>query len=376
MMNQQPKLPLRRERDIPRADSAPERVVEDPEISWEAVARFAIIGMGFIAAVGALYFARSIIMPVLAALIVGLTLSPIPKFAARYRIPHAVTALMLVAAFGAALYPAVNLLSGPAMDLVSRGPELGGLIKEKLRWLDRPIAAVQDLQKSVAETASGPSTPKVAVETSVPSIIQSAVGILTPALSEFIVFFGTLLFFLIGFERMRVQLIRRFETREARRRVLRIWNNVEQDLITYLGTVTAINFGLGVVTAAMLYAIGFPNPLAFGALAFVLNYVPYLGPAALVMGLFAVGIIALPTLGQALLAPALFVAIATVEGHFITPGIVGRRLTLSPFLVFLALAFWTWLWGPLGTFMATPLLIITVVVLGHLFPAEDTPIPK
>ena len=87
--------------------------------------------------------------------------------------------------------------------------------------------------------------------------------------------------------------------------------------------------------------------------------------------LLGVGLVAQPALGQALLAPALFVATATLEGQVITPNIVGHRLTLNPFLVFLALAFWTWLWGPIGAFLAVPLLIISFVVLGHLSPAEE-----
>jgi predicted PurR-regulated permease PerM len=135
--------------------------------------------------------------------------------------------------------------------------------------------------------------------------------------------------------------------------------------------VTAINLGLGAVTAGLLFALGFPNPVAFGILISVLNYVPYIGAAIFVAILFVVGLIAMPTFGGALLAPALFVAIATVEGQFITPAIVGHRLTMSPFLVFLALAFWAWLWGPLGAFLATPFLIVSLVVIGHVFPREE-----
>src|SRR5213075_2973010 len=98
----------------------------------------------------------------------------------------------------------------------------------------------------------------------------------------------------------------------------------------------------------MLCLVGFPNPVTFGLLVAVLNYIPYIGPAIFAVVLFCVGLVAMPALAQAALAPALFVAIATFEGHFITPSIVGKRLPLSPFLVFLALVFWTWLWGPIG----------------------------
>jgi len=157
--------------------------------------------------------------------------------------------------------------------------------------------------------------------------------------------------------------------------MLRIWNDIEENLVGYLGVVTGINVALGVVTTLMLYLVGFPNPVTFGLLITVLNYVPYIGPAIFALVLFCVGLIAMPSLLQAALAPALFVLIATVEGHFITPSIVGRRLTISPFLVFLALAFWAWLWGPIGAFLAMPLLIMSFVVLGHVLPRDESTLP-
>jgi predicted PurR-regulated permease PerM len=171
-------------------------------------------------------------------------------------------------------------------------------------------------------------------------------------------------------------LITLFDTRDARLTVMRIWNDIEHHLVAFVGTVTVINIGLGIVTTLMLYLLGFPNPVAFGVLAFVLNYIPYIGPALLVAVLFGVGLIASPSLGGAVLPPLMFVAVATIEGHVITPSIIGHRLTLNPFVVFLALAFWTWLWGPLGAFLATPLLIVGLVALSHLVPREETILPK
>jgi predicted PurR-regulated permease PerM len=348
--------------------------LSNTEKSWRMLSHAATIGLGFVAAIAALYFTRSILMPVLAALIIGIVLNPVQKFAASYKIPPVLTAALLVVVFFGLLYLAASLLVSALTTWLAQSPDLGAVLKDKLRWVEGPLATVRDLTKSLGDTA-GPSSPTVAVEPGVGPMIRDALAIVTPAISEFIVFFGTLLFFLVGIERLRRQLITWFGTRAARLRVVRIWNDIEQNLITYLSTVTVINLGLGVVTTAMLWLVGFPNPVAFGVLTFVLNYIPYLGPAIIVLTLLAVGLISAPTLGAAVLPPVLFIVIATVEGHFITPSVVGRRLTLSPFLVFLAVAFWTWLWGPLGTFLATPLLIVSLVVLSHLFPREETTLP-
>ena len=113
--------------------------------------------------------------------------------------------------------------------------------------------------------------------------------------------------------------------------------------------VSIINAALGVIVGVGAFLLGFPNPAIFGLAAAVLNYIPYVGPAVMVVILFGVGLVSFPS---AFVAPLAFVALTTAEGHFITPTIVGRRITLNPLLVFLALAFWTWLWGPIGAFLA------------------------
>jgi predicted PurR-regulated permease PerM len=152
-------------------------------------------------------------------------------------------------------------------------------------------------------------------------------------------------------------------------------NDIEHNLAGYLTTVTMINAALGTIVGIGTWLLGFPNPVIFGLLAAFFNYVPYVGPAAMVVVLFGVGLVSFPSLGQAAIAPACFVALTTMEGHFITPAIIGRRLTLNPLLVVLALAFWTWLWGPFGAFLATPMMIIGLVILHHLFPSDDVKLP-
>jgi predicted PurR-regulated permease PerM len=215
----------------------------------------------------------------------------------------------------------------------------------------------------------------VSVESNPAEMVGSVLVLVTPAVSQFVVFFGTLIFFLATNNTLRQRIVVAFVTREARLRMLRIWNDIEANLVGYVGMVTMINIGLGVVTTIMLYLVGFPNPVTFGLLTMLLNYIPYIGPAIIAIVLFGVGVVAMPSLAQAALAPALFVAITTVEGHFLTPSLVGRRLTLSPFIVFLALAFWTWLWGPIGAFLAVPLVIVSFVVMGHVLPREEASLP-
>jgi predicted PurR-regulated permease PerM len=142
-----------------------------------------------------------------------------------------------------------------------------------------------------------------------------------------------------------------------------------------VATVTVINISLGAVVAAGAWMFGFENPLMLGLLTAIFNYIPYIGPACIVIILFGVGLVTFPTLGYALLPPAAFVALTTVEGNILTPAILGHRLTLNPLIVFTAIVFWAWLWGPIGAFLAIPLSIIGMVVINHLLPSDDTKLP-
>jgi predicted PurR-regulated permease PerM len=122
--------------------------------------------------------------------------------------------------------------------------------------------------------------------------------------------------------------------------------------------------------------VGLPNPLLWGVLACVLNYVPYIGPAIVIGTLAVAGLLTFSTLSEAIVAPLVFLGVVAVEGQFLTPTLMGRRLELNPFAVFLAIAFSTWLWGPVGAFVAVPLLIALTVALGHALAEEKPELPE
>jgi len=370
-MNQRVTPPSDRTDRLGLTITEPEPLRDIPAL-WRLSALVATLGMGFLAVIAGLYFGRSILLPVVAGLIVGVTLSPAVNLGARFRVPAVVSAVLVVMLLVAAVGVLITFFAAPLTEWIARAPEVAAVLAEKLRVFDYPLSVLHDIKGAIAK-ATG--TTSIAVETPPTEFLSTALGLITPAISQFVVFFGTLLFFLVTNTRLRQKLVVYFVTREARLRMLRIWNDVEENLVRYLATMTMINLGLGTVTAIMLAIIGFPNPITFGLLAFALNYVPYIGPGIVALVLLGVGLVSQPSLGQGLLAPALFVGLATLEGHIITPNVIGRSLTLNPFLVFLALAFWTWLWGPIGAFLAVPLLIVSFVVLGHLLPSEEATLP-
>ena len=338
---------------------------------WVSAGQAANIGI-FLLLFGAfLYISRAILLPILAAAIVAMTLAPLIKAAKRRGVSPWLMALLIVAAGLGALGLAATALAAPVSEWIGRAPEIGATIKEKLSVFDQPLASLHQLSIALLGSNEG----ALDINTPTSSIVLPVVAYVTPAAGGLLLFFGTLLFFLVGQSELRANLVAMFGNRDTKLRFLKIVRDIERNLAGYLTVVTIINAALGVIVAIGAYLIGYPSPMTLGLLAALLNYVPYVGPGIMVVVLFGVGLVTFPSIGHALIAPIGLIALTTTEGHFITPTVVGRRLTLNPLLVLVALAFWTWMWGPFGAFLAVPLSIVGLVVFNHLFPAEDVRLP-
>lgn len=337
---------------------------------WRTAAQSATIGMFVILLVVALSLARPVLLPVVSAFVVTMMLGPLSARAERYRVPSLLSAIVLWLLVIGVFYGVIVLLASPAMDWIGKSPDIGRNIQEKLHVLDRPIAALQGLREALL-----PSEKKASLGVDIVSFVQPALLIVTPAIGQMFIFFGTLFFMLLGRSQLRRVLVVFFDEREARLRTLKIMNDIESNLTGYLSVVTVINIAIGICGGLAAWVAGLPDPVAWAVLGFILNFIPYIGALIMEAAMFVVGLVTFPTLTHALLAPLLFLALATLEGHFITPSIMGHRLTLNPLTVFLALVFWTWLWGPVGAFIAVPLLIMALVVIDHLFPEDEPELP-
>ncbi len=340
-----------------------------PVIRRTEVAAFALVALLVICVVAVLYAGRAFFLPVTLAFVVGTMLSPAAGFLERYRIPRAVSAVLIVAVAGAVVAFMVGLIASPIMEWSGRLPELGALIKEKLHVFDRPLWLWQQLQGMLGGSEALPGAPF-----QLPKIewVQPTFEYLSPTFAEFLLFLATLILFVASWRDLRRALIMTFGEHESRLRTLRILNEIEEHLGGYLLMVTTINLGVGVATGIICAVAGMPNPAALGALAATLNFLPIIGPVVMFVILTVVGAVAFPTLAAGMIAPAAFAGLTFLEGHFLTPVIIGRRLELNALAVFLALAFWTWLWGPMGAFLASPLLIVAIILKDHLMP-EDAP---
>jgi predicted PurR-regulated permease PerM len=343
-----------------------------PVIRRAEVVAFALVALLVICVVAVLYAAKAFFLPVVMAFVVGTMLSPAASFLERYRIPRSVAAVLIVTALAGTVSFIVGLISSPLVEWTTKLPELGSRLKDKLHIFDRPLAMWQELQGML-----GGSDPFSGTSFQLPKFewVQPTLEFLSPTFTEFLLFFATLVLFIASWRDLRRAMIMTFADHAARLRTLRILNEIEGHLGGYLLTVTMINIGVGTATGIICAITGMPNPAGLGALAATLNFFPIIGPVAMFVVLTVVGVIAFSTLGGGLIAPLAFVGITFLEGHFVTPTIIGRRLELNALAVFVALAFWTWLWGPMGGFLSSPLLIVALILKEHLLPVDSPQLP-
>jgi predicted PurR-regulated permease PerM len=355
-------------RGIPLPDSNAE---QPPVIRRAEVVAFTLVSLLIITVIAVLYVAKAFFLPIVTAFIVGTMLSPAATFLEKRRIPRSVSAVLIVTGVCGGLAFIVGLISSPLMEWTTRLPELGSRLKDKLHLFDRPLALWQQVQGMFG--AESLSTSKFEM----PKIdwVQPTVEFLSPTFTEFLLFFAILVLFIASWKDLRRAMVMNFADHEWRLRTLRILNAIETSLGGYLMTVTMINFGVGIATGLICAVTGMPNPAGLGALAATLNFFPIIGPVAMFVILVVVGILNSATLGAGLMAAGAFAGVIFIEGHFVTPTIIGRRLQLNALAVFLALAFWTWLWGPMGGFLASPLLIVGLILKEHLMPVNSPQLP-
>ena len=367
--------------DLAQARPSAARMRDQPELAnpptplavsgafWRQAAQLATVGIFLIMFGAFLDLARAVLLPIVAAAVIGTMLGPLARLAAKRGIPAWLFATAAVGFFLLLVQAITAMVTAPLVDWIGRMPQLADALRSKLQALERGVAALQSLQAMLGHANSGLSIDLAA-------LLQPTVAFLTPTIGELLIFLTTLFFVLLDRADLRKHMILLFKDQDDRLLVIRIINDVERNLSRYIGTVTAINLAIGAITAVGAWLLGFGNPALFGALAYICNYIPYIGPAVVVVVLFAAGLISFPSLAYASVAPLLFVALATIEGHVVTPNIVGRRLTLSPLGVFLSLAFWTWLWGPVGAFLSVPFLILGQVIFHHLVADDEGELPE
>lgn len=330
-------------------------------------ARVFVIVIGLILCIHALMDWAGFLIPVVAGLVAGLMLSPAAGALEKRGLPEPAAATCVLLVIAALLYVAASVLWAPVLAGLDQLPALGDALQRRVDAFHWPMSQIESIDSAIEDVANGDARTTV-VEVKKDSILSSLVSVAPPAFGQVLLFAGTTVFFLFSRQRMRKSLLTFCFTRPARLRTARIMRDVEFNTSRYLLTISAINAGLGVAVGTAMWLLGLEYPIMWGVAAALLNFIPYIGPAMMVLLLAGVGLLAEAPLSAMAVPPLIYLAINFIEFQFVTPATLGRSLTLSPFAVFLSISFWLWLWGPVGAFLAVPLLLIMVITIKHLFP--------
>lgn len=312
-----------------------------------------------------LYFAAPVVIPLVLAVLLNLLLSPLVRRLRRLRIPEPAGAALVLVGFLALVGWTGYILSGPATGWIEKGPQNLALVTEKLRAIHQPV---QEASKQVEQIAKGVGQDEQANVVKVQDQSWSEYFVVgtTELLTQTFIVVVLLYFLLASGDLFMRRFVRALSSGQEKRQAVEIVRAVQTDVSTYLGTVAMINAGLGAATGLAMWAIGLPNPLLWGVLAGLLNFVPYAGAMVTILVLGFVGLLSFDEIGYALLAPGLFFVLTNIEANLVTPALIGARLTLNPALVFVALVVWTWLWGIAGAVLAVPLLVTFKAFADHL----------
>ncbi|HEV7694536.1 MAG TPA: AI-2E family transporter [Hyphomonadaceae bacterium] len=321
-----------------------------------------------IAICAALYVARAYLLPITAALVFAVVLAPLCGFFEWFRIPRVIAALFALIFAGGIVYAGFALIAQPASHWVENAPQTLDKAQRQLKKLREPFQPLQNFSQEVDKIQIMPTTTPAtrSVVLQGPSLTQSLLASAQTLVVQagFVVLLSY--FLLITREEFRLKIIAFQPTLRARVRMARVFRDMKRRVGGYIVTFSAINIVVGVCTGLACWQLGLPDPIMFGGIATILNYIPFVGPTLTIALLALAGLSTFDNLLQASFPALAFMAISFVENNAVTPMIMGRRMTLNPLAIILAVSFWTWIWGPVGGLIALPILIMFKVICDHI----------
>ncbi|MCG7626306.1 AI-2E family transporter [Epibacterium sp. MM17-32] len=320
-----------------------------------------------ICAAALIFFAKEVILPFVLGVLIALTLSPLTRGLARHGVPPLISAGLLVLAVAATVAGGIYLLSGPVAEWIDEAPRMRAVLEQRLRAITSSLETVREASQRVEDIAASTEDSdviKVAIDQ--PGIIAStALDIVTLATTAMVALVLAL-FLLASNDMFYLKIVQSFPSLTEKTRALQIVYSIERRISRYLLSVTLINAGLGVVVGCCMWIIGMPQPVVWGAIAFLFNFLPYIGSLAGVVLCAVVSLVTFSALSYAVLAPLAYLLATLIEGQFVTPVLLGRRLNLNAVAVFAAVVLWAWVWGVAGALMAVPLLVCLKSLCDHV----------
>lgn len=353
------------ERIAPTA--APRRRVPDLLQRPFDIRSLALTGLFILALFYTLYFARSVLLPVVLALLLSFLFAPLIRGLARFRIRPPLGAAILLIGLVAIVGYGISFLATPVAGWLEKAPYGLQQLERKLMPLKKPIAQVAEAGGEIDKLTSPEGVkPVPTVEVKKSSMAATLYG-RTPEFLASNVLLLILLYFLLAHDGVFLaKVIKLIPRLEDKKRAVSIARQIEAHVSKYLLAITLINVSLGIAVGTTVGLLGLQNPVMWGVLVAVLNFVPYLGPLVGIICMTIGAVLSFDSLGYAMIFPACYLVIATIEGNFISPMVMGHSFTLNPVIILLSLTFWGWMWGIAGVILAVPILAAFKIFCEHL----------
>jgi len=345
-----------------------------PDISKTAASlstvRARSIGITILAILAVLYtlsYARDFVLPLVMALLLDLLFSPVVRALTRIGIGAPFGAAIVVLGLLALVSFGAYELSTPVERWVTEAPATLSRAEARMKKLTKPLERVRRTAEQV-ETATSTAVPPKTTEVVVrgPSIVARVFGTTQRFVAGSLQVIILLYFLLAAGDLFLQKLVKVLPQLGDKRTAVRIARKAESSISTYLITALAVNVGEGIVVAIVLYFLGMPNPALWGALVAMLEFIPYLGAVTIILVLSVAALTTFDSVTHALLMPAAFLAINLLQANLVSPLLYSRRLTLNPVALFVGLAFWWWIWGIPGAFVAVPLMATFKIFCDHI----------
>jgi predicted PurR-regulated permease PerM len=330
----------------------------------------ALTGLFILAILYTMYFMRSVLLPIVLALLLSYLLRPIIRALARLKIPSLISsALVLIALLALVTYGLSSLVT-PLAGWLQKAPTGFAELQHKLMPVKQSLAQVAQASGQIEKLAAAESqtAPKVEVQH---HPITDMLFVRTPEFIASAVLLLVLLYSLLAYDGVFMsKLIKLLPTLSDKKRAVSIVVDIESHVSRYLFTVTIINICLGVAVGTTVGLLGLRNPVMWGVMVAVLNFVPYLGALTGIVCMTVGAVLSFDSFGYALIFPAVYLGYGILEGSFITPWVMGRSLILNPVIILLSLTFWGWMWGIVGIILAVPILAAFKIFCAHIKPME------
>ncbi len=341
--------------------------VQTAAASPASIKSIAISGLFILAVFYTLYFASEFVLPVVLAVLMSFLLMPIVRFLRKFHIPAPLGSVLAVLILLICLLSVGSLVKQPLAAFMSDFPTYIGKIQSKTAFLLGPwheLGRTSQQVERLVRSNEGSAAMLVAFrQNSLLQILFSQ----TPAFLARVVVVLVLGYFLLAHQRSTLlKIVKAVPTFDDKRRVVEIAEEIQGLISRYLTSVTLLNLGLGFCVGLGLTLLGLHNGVMWGAVAFLLNYIPFIGSACGIAMVAVAALIQFDSVWYASLCPALYLLLNAAESNFITPHILGRWMTLNPLAIILSFLFWGWLWGVPGMLLAVPILATTKILCDRI----------